>query len=240
MTNLHDFLQKNAQTEKKIMLVLSDLGIYNLYTDKQELFEAKIDVQGASLEDSKCRVLVESDKWNLIFNGEINEDGTVKIPIKKLKQLFKEGDVGNIKLEVIADDVYFIPWESDFKICTSRKVTVEVKNNSYSKETKPNNVIVETEVKSQKLEKSKESTTPPSVKNLNKKSLVNENKIENINHIKNLSKIFLSQNININNLYENKNKVFKIINEFVSRKNINSHNKTFIVEGVVKILSSYK
>ena len=34
---------------------------------------------------------------------------------------------GNIRLEVIADDMYFSPWSSEFNLETSKKVTVEVK-----------------------------------------------------------------------------------------------------------------
>jgi hypothetical protein len=217
--------------------------MYNLYTDRKELFEAKIDISGASLDESQCRILVESEDWNLVFKGEVNEDGNVKIPIKKLKRLFKEGDTGTIKLEVIADDTLFTPWESDFEVCTSKKVTVEVKSNSQKDETKSNDVIVETEVKSQgslKTSVVKQSNKQPRVQKQNKKSLVRENKGKNILHVKDLSRIFIKENINIHNLHENKNKVSRIINDFISKKAIDNDSKTFIVEGVVKILSHYE
>ncbi len=217
--------------------------MYNLYTDRKELFEAKIDISGASLEQSECRILVESDDWNLVFKGEINEDGNVKIPIKKLKSLFKEGDTGTIKLEVIADDTFFTPWQSDFKICTSRKVTVEVKGSSYDKDLKSSDVIVETEVKSQtvnKKGKSQQLKKKSNVKRTSKKSLVRENKDRNINYIKDLSRIFIKESINIHNIHDNKNKVSRIINKFIHKKDIDANSKSFIVEGVVKILSHYE
>tara|TARA_S200002703_G_scaffold88629_1_gene76540 strand:+ start:126 stop:791 length:666 start_codon:yes stop_codon:yes gene_type:complete len=221
--------------------------MYNLYTDRKELFEAKIDISGASLEQSECRILVESDDWNLVFKGEINEDGNVKIPIKKLKALFKEGDTGTIKLEVIADDTYFTPWESEFKVNTSKKVTVEVKSNSHDIESDSKDVMVETEVKSQRVNKptvvnstKTKVKRPINNKDISKKSLVKENKNRNLNYIKDLSKIFIKENINIHNLHKNKNKVSDIIHEFISKKDIDGISKTFIVEGVVKILSHYE
>ena len=40
---------------------------------------------------------------------------------------------GNLKLEVIADDVFFTPWESTFEVQASKKVTVEIKSQTYAK-----------------------------------------------------------------------------------------------------------
>jgi len=102
--------------------------MYQLFTDKQEIFEADIKLEGASLNDSFARLVVESEDWNLVFKGEINENGHVNIPIKKLKQIFPNGTTGNMKLEVVAEDTYFTPWESDFEVETSKQVTVEVKS----------------------------------------------------------------------------------------------------------------
>ena len=39
--------------------------------------------------------------------------------------MLKEG--GEMKLEIIADDMYFNPWNSDFEIKKSKNITVEVK-----------------------------------------------------------------------------------------------------------------
>jgi hypothetical protein len=61
---------------------------------------------------------------NLVFNGNINNDGNCRIEMPKLNML-KEG--GEMKLEVIADDMYFNPWNSDFEIKKSKNITVEVK-----------------------------------------------------------------------------------------------------------------
>ena len=105
--------------------------MYPLYSDKSNLFECQIQLEGCSLSDASARLIIESEQNSLVFNGEINKDGTCLIPVKKLKGLVSEG--GNMKLEVIADDMYFSPWESEYELQQSKKVTVEVKTPNQNK-----------------------------------------------------------------------------------------------------------
>ena len=49
---------------------------------------------------------------------------------EELKGIVKES--GNLRLEVIADDMYFNPWESEYDLKTTKKVTVEVIRNTQS------------------------------------------------------------------------------------------------------------
>ena len=100
---------------------------YKLYTDKQEIFECNIYLEGASLTKANSRIIVETQDLKLMFEGTIDKDGNCKVPIKKLKGLLGENDKGTIKLEVIAEDTYFLPWESDFEVDTAKKIKVEVK-----------------------------------------------------------------------------------------------------------------
>ena len=102
--------------------------MYKLFTDKTELFECDIKLEGASLKDSQARLLIESENLNLIFKGTIDASGKCQIPVRKLKGLLDEDISGDIKLEVIAEDTYFVPWESKFTVDTSKKITVEVKS----------------------------------------------------------------------------------------------------------------
>ena len=102
--------------------------MYKLFTDKSELFECDIKLEGASLSKSKARLVVETSDYSLLFNGNISSKGKCEIPIRKLKGLIDENTTGNIRLEVIAEDTYFTPWESDFEVDASKIVTVEVKN----------------------------------------------------------------------------------------------------------------
>ena len=107
--------------------------MYKLFTDKSELFECDIKLQGASLNKSKARLVVETQDYSLMFNGSISKGGKCEIPIRKLKGLIDEDTTGNIRLEVIAEDTFFTPWESDFEVETSKKVTVEVKSQTFKK-----------------------------------------------------------------------------------------------------------
>jgi hypothetical protein len=99
--------------------------MYPLYSDKPNLFECSIQLEGCSLKEASARLIIESEQNSLVFNGEIDNTGACLIPIKKLKGLVSEG--GTMKLEVIADDMYFSPWESEYELSQSKQVTVEVK-----------------------------------------------------------------------------------------------------------------
>ena len=100
---------------------------YKLYTDKQEIFECNIFLEGASLTQATSRIIVETQDLKLLFEGTIDKDGNCKVPIKKLRGLVSENTKGTMKLEVIAEDTYFLPWESDFEVDTAKKIKVEVK-----------------------------------------------------------------------------------------------------------------
>tara|TARA_Y100000310_G_scaffold338974_1_gene430177 strand:- start:7 stop:564 length:558 start_codon:yes stop_codon:yes gene_type:complete len=107
---------------------------YKLYTDKQETFECDLFLEGASLQDTIARILVETDNITLLFPGKVDKKGNCKVPIRKLKGLLGEDTTGNIKLEVIAEDTLIEPWQSDFVVSTSKKVTVEVKSQKQKKQ----------------------------------------------------------------------------------------------------------
>jgi hypothetical protein len=122
---------------------------YKLYTDKQEVFECDLFLEGADLKDSSARILVETKDLTLLFEGEIDKKGNCKVPIKKLKGLLGEDTTGNIKLEVIAEDTLIEPWQSDFIVSTSKKVKVEIKSQQTVKQSdkwmtgKPKVVVTE-------------------------------------------------------------------------------------------------
>ena len=98
--------------------------MYTLYSDKNNIFECDIQLEGASITQAFARVIVEGNNLNLVFNGNITSEGNCRIEMPKLNML-KEG--GEMKLEIIADDMYFNPWNSDFELKKSKSVTVEVK-----------------------------------------------------------------------------------------------------------------
>ena len=99
---------------------------YNLYTDKANKFNCNIEIEGTSLSKSKVRLVVETDDMSYMFNGSIENNGVCEVNIPKTKHFLPEGTKGNMRLEVIADDVYFEPWSSDFNVKTNKKVNVTV------------------------------------------------------------------------------------------------------------------
>ncbi len=99
---------------------------YKLYTDKANKFNCNIEVEGTSLSKSQVRLVVESDDMTYMFKGSIQSNGECEVTIPKTKSFLSEGTNGNMRLEVIADDVYFEPWASDFTVKTNKKVNVIV------------------------------------------------------------------------------------------------------------------
>ena len=109
--------------------------MYTLYLDKSEDFVCEVSVKNASLKGSMARLIIESVNGpNLIFNGRLNGDKCI-IPIKRLKGILDENTRGNMHLEVIVEDTYFKPWQSDFIVeeHTSVKVKVNEQKKSSNK-----------------------------------------------------------------------------------------------------------
>ena len=190
--------------------------MYKLYTDKIENFEAKIKLEGASLKKSTARLVIESEDFDLMFKGTISKSGKVKIPVKRLRGLLDENIRGNLKLEIIAEDTYFIPWESKFEIETKKKVTVEVKS-----QTKP----------------LLESTKPRVRVNRVKKGKIT---VSERQHVINIMKLLIKENINIKNLKMRKNKLNNIIAVYQQKNPINEEIKPIVLKGVAKVLAIRK
>ena len=179
--------------------------MYKLFTDKAELFECSISLQGASLKKSKARLVVETPEYSLLFKGKISKGGKCEIPIKKLKGLIDEDTKGNIRLEVIAEDTFFTPWESNFEVDTSKKVTVEVKSQKLKKP------IVEAKVK------------------IKEKITISEKQ-----HIINLLKLLIKEDINISNISIKRNKLNNIVATYLQENTVKNTDK--VIGGVLKFL----
>ena len=186
--------------------------MYKLFTDKTELFECSISLQGASLKKSKARLVVETQDYSLLLNGTISKGGKCEIPIKKLKGLIDEDTTGNIRLEVIAEDTFFTPWESDFEVETSKKVTVEVKSQTTKKP------ILEAKVK---------------VKVKNEKPTITEK-----DHVLNLFKLLIKDDINVDNISYKRNALNNIVATYLQENHVKNTSK--IIDGVLKVLEKQK
>ena len=199
--------------------------MYKLFTDKTELFECDIKIEGASLSNSTARLVVETNYYSLMFNGKINSSGKCTIPIKKLKGLIDESSKGNIRLEVIADDTYFIPWKSEFEINASKKVTVEIKSQQ-----KP---ILESLGPKVQVSKIKET------KKINKSKKVTISESEKY-HILNIMKLLIHENVNIDNLSIKRDKLNKVIATYNQFKPINESSRGRVINGVLTVMAKQK
>jgi hypothetical protein len=186
--------------------------MYKLFTDKSEFFECDIKLEGASLSKSSARLVVETSDYSLLFKGEINSSGKCEIPIRKLKGLIDENTTGNIRLEVIAEDTFFTPWESDFEVDASKKVTVEVKSQSTKKP------IIETKV---------------NVAVREEKPTITEK-----DHIINLFKLLVKEDINVDNISYKRNALNNIVATYLQENTVKNTGK--VINGVLKILEKEK
>lgn len=186
--------------------------MYKLFTDKTNLFECSISLQGASLKKSKARLVVETTDYSLMFDGSISSGGKCEIPIRKLKGLIDENTSGNIRLEVVAEDTLFTPWESDFEVDASKKVTVEVKTQTTKKP------IVEAKVK---------------VKVKNEKPTITEK-----DHVMNLFKLLIKDDINVDNISYKRNALNNIVATYLQENSVKNTGK--LIDGVLKFLEKRK
>lgn len=191
--------------------------MHKLYTDKKEIFECKIKLEGASIKNAKVRIILETNELNLMFNGIIESDGTCKVSIKKLKNILPEFSTGNMKLEVIADDTFFEPWQSEFNVITSKKVQVEVKQ----QDTKDEKNIIISEVKV-------EHTIPkkPKIKKVIKEF--------NNEHVTIIAEYLNTKGITAKNITKHKTEIMPIIKTYIKKTNIKNQN-LFLKEVIKKL-----
>ena len=182
---------------------------YKLYTDKKEIFECKITLEGASLKDASSRIVVNTPDLKLMFEGTIDNQGNCKIPIRKLRGLLGESDKGTMKLEVIAEDTYFEPWNSDFIIDTSKKINVEVKGQQ-------NKPITET----------KKSKKPKMVVTKVKHPFNPVDKVVNILH---------KQGVGVSTIYESKKTMIPMLKKYSTKTGYKKGAKNFIKEVIQKL-----
>jgi CRISPR/Cas system-associated exonuclease Cas4 (RecB family) len=148
-----------------------------------------------------------------MFKGTISSGGEVEIPVKRLKGLLEDRSSGKIRLEVIAEDTYFIPWESTFEVETSKKVTVEVKSQG-----------------SRKVLESKSQ-----VEILSQKPTVSEKQ-----HVLNLVKLLIKEDITMDNLVIKRNKLNNIVATYVNENTIEPAQKSPVINKVLKVLEKRK
>lgn len=204
-----------------------------VYTDKTKLFECNVKVvneDGPEPQATKARLVLESKNWNLVFYGDVDEDGKCSIDISKLN-ILNEGEEGTIRLEVIADDSFFTPWEDNFTVKKSKSVTVEVKEKTKE------NILVNNKPKV--VVTNVPETTPKTVKesidSVIKKEINNTLKEGSVQEAVRRLK---ESKINLANFKENEKKFEEIITETANKYKITSYeNKRLFVRNIIDFIA---
>jgi hypothetical protein len=150
---------------------------YKLFTDKINKFECNLQVEGTSLTKSQARVILETNSINYLFKGKIYDNGLCEFELPKLKGLLDEGSVGTLRLEVIADDVHFEPWNSDFVVEVDKKVSVRIQEQEIKKPMISLNTISLTETtktpeKKEPIKETVKKEPPKDVTTITKKDIL--------------------------------------------------------------------
>lgn len=119
--------------------------MYTISLDATKTFECTLKLKGVSTKNSKVNLVIESSDMDIRCRGSINENGKVNIPIKKLKGILDENINGKLYLEVIAEDNYFVPFNSEYVTEVSKKI--DIVENVTIKSTESPVQIVETSIK---------------------------------------------------------------------------------------------
>lgn len=122
------------------------------YSDKTKTIECQVLVEGASIRDTKARLVLKvDDGYNYLFYGNINENGTCKIQVPALKSM--DSMKGKAIIEIISENTFVEPWSEDFEIKASKSIKLEfVQNrNDDSPDQKPKITILKNSNETQNI-----------------------------------------------------------------------------------------
>lgn len=181
--------------------------MYTFYTDKTEDFKCQLAIEGADLANVSARLLMKGD-INLVFEGSVGEDGMCTIPVAKLRNILKEQTTGKAILEVIVDETYFKPWEDQYVVKASKKVTAEI--------------ITPTPIIEKKLEVKVQKQIEP---NESKQPIIRETSKSNIdnnllNHSKSIANILKKKGITYENALTKKQLVGEIVGNYIKKSQL--------------------
>ena len=198
--------------------------MYTIQLDKTNSFECNIKIQGASIKKTKVNLVVESNDFSLKFKGSIDEDGKINIPLSKLKGILDENVKGKLYLEVIADDTYFTPYETEYLTEVSRKIEVVSVNGKSKKSLVESNEVEENVSK-------KPIVTISEVKQDNTKLI--------LEHTKNIVRTIKNKNLSI---YKSSDKsaVIKTIQSYLIENKVKGNLNKGIMVNLYNIISRVK
>lgn len=96
---------------------------YKLYQGVNENFVCDIHIDGVDISKVTPRLIIETEKISIMYKGFL-ENGKCKIPVNNL-EILQEGQIGKIKLEIVAENSLFTPWEDNYKIYKKIKTFIK-------------------------------------------------------------------------------------------------------------------
>lgn len=194
---------------------------YILYTDRKENFSCDIALEGARLNEAFARIILETNELSYVFNGQIDGNGKCRIPIRPLKGLMEVRDMGKMVLEVVADDTYFQPWESEFVVDAHKKLAVKVNEQSH-----PSKAKISVSINNNKKKVIKETKKAP----VKKKKVLKETKpikkrLTMNRAISEMVIMLKKNNINVTNFSKHKSKATYLFTEYFTKNKISNKKK---------------
>jgi len=178
------------------------------YRDKSKLFECNISVDGANINETKARLVLElPNDRNLLFYGKIKENGKCEIKIPALKE-FEESN-GTVILEIIADSTYFESWRDTFELETNKKVTVEMIEKS-------EDIIVEKKIVPHVQIITQKEDKKPAIVETKKES-------PTISSLSDFKKFSEKKKVNLNEIIKDKDKYLKFLMEYKKYKSLSKN-----------------
>lgn len=185
------------------------------FRDKTKLFECNISVDGAKLNETKARLILEfPNKRNLLFYGNIDDNGKCSVTIPALKEM--DEAEGNVILEIIAESTHFESWRDKFKLETNKKVQVEM--------VEPRKEIVETKI-------------TPRVEIINEEV---EEPVEKNEKLEKLNKYLAENKIDINTVLKSKSAFLNLLVEYKRDNNLTKEDIFGVVNEIKKTQKNNK
>ena len=194
--------------------------MYTLYTDKSEDFKCNIGVEGADITNTHARLVLENSTMNILFEGKVGKNGECVIPIKKLKHILPEGVEGKLKLEVIADDTYFSPWEDNFIVKVNKRVTVEVANDTRKNKIEENKINIQVTG----INSPKKQTPKKTVKVERKKT-----------HSDIMAEILDKKGVTLSNFSKHVHTIQPLVERYIKRYNVNQSADSLLNEIIINL-----
>jgi hypothetical protein len=184
--------------------------MYTISLDAAKIFECTLKLKGVSTKNSKVNLVIESSDMDIRCRGTINDNGKVNIPIKKLKGILDENVNGKLYLEVIAEDNYFIPFNSEYITEVSKKI--DIVENITIKNTESPVQIVETSIK---------GLAPTMSMNSHAKRIIKNMSVNKVN-------IFKS---------EHKKLVVEYIKSYIEKNNISNSDYDILLKEIISCIT---